>query len=579
MKAIKILTAMVIFLFILISTAFNQIISFTERPADLQLYPRDQQDSAAVTISGTVTEPGYNAVKVDVFKNSDLWKSSGQSLSYSNGTASFNLQPKIHAELSEYHFKVYLDDHLVAEADSVVCGDVFLINGQSNSHPGDASITERSEFWRSFGRHTDYEPYNPADTTWGLSTPEGWCDSCLYAVGVWGFRLQKLISGRYGIPTCFINGGSGGSSISYNLPDSADHFNLNTTYGRLLYRATKAKVDQNVKAILWHQGESDSNSDDAPLYHERFTELRTAWKSDYSPLTKIYVFQIRPGCGGDAQQSLRETQRRFPQYFDDVELMSTCGLDGHDDCHYNTEGYNQMAGWVFRLIARDFYGSDDTVHIKPPDIKKVYYADENHNKIIMEFSDDVSWPADTLNHSLEDHIYLDGEYGYISKGQDGAEPHILELDLTAPLSATKITYLPNQYYNRPPTKNYQGPWIRNPRSVGALSFHEFPIEDVVSHIGRNAVSDFDLKQNYPNPFNPQTTIRFSLDQGAHTGLAIYDGQGRLIRVIHDGFLAAGNHRFAWDGKNSAGEKVASGTYYYQIQSGTRQLEKKMLLIR
>ena len=45
--------------------------------------------------------------------------------------------------------------------------------------------------------------------------------------------------------------------------------------------------------------------------------------------------------------------------------MSTVGIGGHDGCHYTDAGYRQMAGWIFRLVARDLYGSSDTWCITP----------------------------------------------------------------------------------------------------------------------------------------------------------------------------------------------------------------------
>ncbi|MBD3225961.1 MAG: T9SS type A sorting domain-containing protein [Caldithrix sp.] len=569
-----------LFCFMLSFKLWSQDVQFSRLPAHLQLFARDAQDSAVVDVKGTVLSPGHDTVSVEVLKDHKPWKIEKQPLEYDyDDRAAFHFKPKINAELTEYYVRVYVDGVLVAARDSIVCGDVFLINGQSNSHPDDATITERNEFWRSFGKHTDLTDYDPADTTWGLSTPRGWCDDCNYAVGVWGFRLQKLIWERYGLPSCIINGGSGGSSISYNLPDSANHMALNTTYGRLLYRATKAGVDQSVKAVLWHQGESDSNGDDAPLYHDRFTELRAAWKADYNPVQKIYVFQIRPGCGGDAQDYLREVQRQFPQSFNDVVLMSTCGLQGHDDCHYNTPGYEQMADWIFRLIARDFYQSTDTVHINPPDIQKAYYTDTNHDQIILQFDGPVSWPDDTLNHALEDHIYIDGQSGYIAQGRDGDPNNELILELTAPLSATVVTYLPNQYYNRPPGQTYQGPWIRNPRGVGALSFHEFPITDVISNIEKEKPDRFNLFQNYPNPFNPGTTISFTLHRSSQVKLVVFNIQGQHVRTIVDKQLSAGSHQFHWDGTGHQGKDSASGVYCYRLVTGNQIQHKKMVLLR
>ncbi len=73
-----------------------------------------------------------------------------------------------------------------------------------------------------------------------------------------------------------------------------------------------------------------------------------------------------------------------------------------------------------------------------------------------------------------------------------------------------------------------------------------------------------LAQNYPNPFNPVTTIEFSIPMSGYVRLVIYDLLGREIRTLINNRLAPGKHTTLWDGTNSAGLQVASGTYIYSL---------------
>jgi hypothetical protein len=562
---------------IICNTVWAQEIIFSNFPARLQLYARDEQDSALAPIRGTVVTPGYSTISLQVYRNEQLWKQYQSSLDYSGGNAGFEFLPKIHAERSEFHFRVLLDGILKAQQDSIVCGDVYLINGQSNSHPDAPEATFRSEFCRSFGQHTNTDAYNPADTTWGLSTARGWAN-LPYAVGAWGLRLQEWILSNYGIPTCIINGGSGGSSIEYNLPDSADHQNLNTTYGRLLYRASKAGVAGHVKALFWHQGEADSYTNLAEIYLSQFTRLYDAWRQDYHPLTKIYLFQIHPGCGGDKQDYLREVQRKFPQSFPDIEMMSTLGLIGHDGCHYNYAGYTQMAEWIWRLLIRDFYGSNDTEQITPPNILRAAFTGPEQNRIALDFDQPVVWPDDTLGYSLKDFFYLDGFRELVSSGYTGvAEPNRIYLELYNASSASVITYLPNAtYYGQ--YHYYEGPWIRNPRGVGALSFYEFPVEQFVSGMEREAPQNFKLHQNYPNPFNPSTAISFELQQSARVRIDIVNIYGQVIKILLSKKLTVGFHTVNWKGDRDDGGAAPAGQYFYRLfTDGTCQVRKAVLI--
>ena len=48
-------------------------------------------------------------------------------------------------------------------------------------------------------------------------------------------------------------------------------------------------------------------------------------------------------------------------------------------------------------------------------------------------------------------------------------------------------------------------------------------------------------------------------------LAVCDVAGRLVRTLIDGFVPAGEHEAAWDGRDEAGAEVASGVYLYRLR--------------
>ncbi len=68
----------------------------------------------------------------------------------------------------------------------------------------------------------------------------------------------------------------------------------------------------------------------------------------------------------------------------------------------------------------------------------------------------------------------------------------------------------------------------------------------------------------PNPFNPTTDISFSLGTSTHTILSIYDMSGRLVRILNEGTLVAGQHRVSWDGRDSRGYTLPSGVYLTRL---------------
>ncbi len=88
-----------------------------------------------------------------------------------------------------------------------------------------------------------------------------------------------------------------------------------------------------------------------------------------------------------------------------------------------------------------------------------------------------------------------------------------------------------------------------------------------------------LEQNVPNPFNPVTEIRFGLAVAGWARLDVLDAQGRRLRGLAAGEYAAGQHRLQWDGRDDEGRPVASGVYFYRLETAAGTQAKRMLLIK
>ena len=91
-----------------------------------------------------------------------------------------------------------------------------------------------------------------------------------------------------------------------------------------------------------------------------------------------------------------------------------------------------------------------------------------------------------------------------------------------------------------------------------------------------------LFQNFPNPFNPETWIPFELAKDANVTISIYNAKGQLMRILNLGEQKAGiyiskDKAAYWGGRDNAGEKVASGVYFYtlQVEHQSRQRPDKL----
>jgi hypothetical protein len=104
-----------------------------------------------------------------------------------------------------------------------------------------------------------------------------------------------------------------------------------------------------------------------------------------------------------------------------------------------------------------------------------------------------------------------------------------------------------------------------------------PIELVVLP-SRNRAADSPSSEfaisNYPNPFNGRTTIQLDVGREGQFRLAVYDVQGREVRVVLDEWLPQGRREVAFDADN-----LPSGTYLYRLSGDGAAASGTMSLIR
>jgi len=161
-------------------------------------------------------------------------------------------------------------------------------------------------------------------------------------------------------------------------------------------------------------------------------------------------------------------------------------------------------------------------------------------------------------------------------------------------SDTPYILVDAQYTEWVDSSRYRVPGGVSPRQVVAMTdlrYHVSSIEEKYSIVAGafGIVSSTDdlitdipqeihLKQNYPNPFNDQTVITFSLPRQQEVSLCIYDILGTKITTLVDTRLSAGRHAISFSAANLR-RTLASGTYFYRLQTETGSITKKMLYVR
>ena len=105
--------------------------------------------------------------------------------------------------------------------------------------------------------------------------------------------------------------------------------------------------------------------------------------------------------------------------------------------------------------------------------------------------------------------------------------------------------------------------------------HLYQIGSSILNSKENLIPEkYILYQNYPNPFNTKTIIKYGLPEPATAKIEVYSVLGKKVRVLLNEKKLAGYHEVSFD----AGT-LASGIYFYKIQTGDHLQVKKMILMK
>ncbi|MFQ5582980.1 MAG: T9SS type A sorting domain-containing protein [Calditrichia bacterium] len=96
----------------------------------------------------------------------------------------------------------------------------------------------------------------------------------------------------------------------------------------------------------------------------------------------------------------------------------------------------------------------------------------------------------------------------------------------------------------------------------------------IGDVSSPLIASFELHQNYPNPFNPETTIQYTLAQAGRVSLKVFDILGREVATLVEEQQKAGDYSVMFYAGN-----LASGMYFYRLESGGFIQTRKMLLVR
>ena len=121
--------------------------------------------------------------------------------------------------------------------------------------------------------------------------------------------------------------------------------------------------------------------------------------------------------------------------------------------------------------------------------------------------------------------------------------------------------------------------VHNAKYTFALLQRALGIVTGVKVVSNKVPTSYSLDQNYPNPFNPTTTINFSVPKTGMVNVSVYNSIGQLVKVLSNDNYVPGTYQLTWDSRNTAGEQVASGVYFYRISAKNFDRTMKMVLLK
>jgi hypothetical protein len=363
-------------------------------------------------------------------------------------------------------------DTVLDTVEDLVCGDAYIIDGQSNALATDTreqSAPETSPWIRSYARPS----VNPVENIGNLWVLPVWKAQKgeRAELGWWGMELAKRLVESQRMPVFLINGAVGGTRIDQHQRNMEDPADLNTIYGRMLWRVRQAKLTHGIRAILWHQGENDQGAAGPTggfgweTYHPFFIEMAAGWKTDFPNVQNYYVFQIWPNAcsmGGRSGSGdrLREQQRTLPMLFSKMSILSTLGVHPPGGCHFPLTGWGEFARMLQPLIERDHHGKAVSGPLSAPNLRSAEIGAKK-DTIRLTFDQEVLW-----DESLVGQFYLDGEKGKVVSGSVAG--NVLALRLSEATHATRVTYLKEVEWS-------QDKLLMGKNGIAALTFADVPL--------------------------------------------------------------------------------------------------------
>jgi len=282
---------------------------------------------------------------------------------------------------------------------------------------------------------------------------------------------------------------------------------------------------------------------------------------------------VMAGCLANLGVSF-ETMDDFPENLDLYSSVFVClGVYPQNTTLENDQGqlladYLNNGGNVY-MEGGDTWAYDDPTPVHP-----LFNIDG-----VSDGSDDLS-----ILSGLEGSIVDGLNYGY--GGDNSYIDHLAPLDVAvsmfnnqAPEYTAAISFENETYKTIGSSFEFAG-LVEADASVDSYmqAILEFFGFDIVTALPEIEESELYISA-YPNPFKNSTSIAFNLSETMNVKLDIYNLTGQGIVNLIDTELGSGIHEVIWNGTDASGNYLPDGIYFYTLKAGTKQMTRKLILMK
>ncbi|HSG28465.1 MAG TPA: FlgD immunoglobulin-like domain containing protein, partial [Candidatus Krumholzibacterium sp.] len=207
------------------------------------------------------------------------------------------------------------------------------------------------------------------------------------------------------------------------------------------------------------------------------------------------------------------------------------------------------------------------------------YSNGSHVKVSDQLD---TWYYGIWGVSAED-IWICGNAGRVRRVISGSADEIMDTGVTQTLRAIWGSSAEDVYAvgDGGVVVHYDGVvWTQMTSGTTSGLLGIWGSEGVVSDAEiPTPVASLKMGRIHPNPFNPVTEIEYSIPARGDVEMKVYDISGRLVAVLVDRVMDAGNYRISWDGRNRKGQTVSSGVYFCRLTACGQDVSGKLVLTR